>query len=56
MADGNCLFLKSLSPGIYKLRVKGYTNSTVSKIEFQGNQFAGPIGWNQTTTYVLKLK
>jgi hypothetical protein len=56
VADGNWLFLKPLSPGIHELRVKGDINSTVSKIEFQGNQFAGPIGWNQTTTYILKVK
>jgi len=56
VADGNWLFLKPLPPGIHKLIAKGDVNGNVSTIEFHGNQFAGPIGWNQTTTYILKVK
>ena len=55
VADGNWLFLKPLPPGIHKLEVKGDINGNASTTEFQGNQFAGPIGWNQTTTYILKV-
>lgn len=56
VADGNWFFLKPLPPGIHKLISKGDVNGNVSTIEFHGNQFAGPIGWNQTTTYILKVK
>lgn len=56
VADGNWLFLKPLPPGIHELIAKGDVNGNVSTIEFHGNQFAGPIGWNQTTTYILKVK
>jgi hypothetical protein len=56
VADGNWLFLKPLPPGTHQLRVKGDINSTSTKIEYRGSQFAGPIGWNQTTTYILNVK
>ena len=56
VADGNWLFIKPIPPGIHKLIAKGDVNGIVSTIEFHGNQFAGPIGWNQTTTYILKVK
>jgi hypothetical protein len=55
VADGNWLFLKPLPPGIHELAVKGDINKTASTTKIGGNQFAGPIGWNQTTTYILKV-
>jgi hypothetical protein len=55
VADGNWLFLKPLPSGIHKLTIKGDINMTDSTTKFSGNQFAGPIGWNQTTTYILKV-
>lgn len=55
VADGNWLFLKPLPSGIHELTVKGDINMTGSTTKFNGNQFAGPIGWNQTTTYILKV-
>lgn len=56
VADGNWLFLKPLPSGIHELTVKGDINMTGSTTKFSGNQFAGPIGWNQTTTYILKVE
>ena len=55
VSDGNWLFLKPLSPGIHKLIVKGDINITASLPKFHEDEFAGPIGWNQTTTYILKV-
>lgn len=51
VADGNWLFLKPLPPGKYELKVKGEIDSKVSVNETSGNEYNGPIGWNQTTTY-----
>lgn len=56
IADGNWLFLKPLSSGIHELKVKGFINSTIPTTTFQGNQYAGPIGWNQTTSYILNVR
>ncbi len=56
VADGNWLFLKSLPPGKYELKVKGEIDSKVSANETGGNEYSGPIGWNQTTTYNLWVK
>ncbi len=53
VADGNWLFLKPLPPGKYELKVKGEIDSKVSSNEVGGNEYDGPIGWNQTTTYTL---
>ncbi len=55
VSDGNWLFLKPLPAGIHELTVKGDINSTSSTTDFRGYEFAGPIGWNQTTTYILKV-
>jgi hypothetical protein len=52
VADGNWLFLKPLPPGKYELKVKGEIDR-VSSNELGGNEYNGPIGWNQTTTYIL---
>jgi len=58
VADGNWLFLKPLLHGKHELIVKGnlssITNTTANHI--LGNQDNGPIGWNQTTTYILLVK
>lgn len=53
VADGNWLFLKPLPAGKYELKVKGEIDSKVSSNELGGNEYDGPIGWNQTTTYNL---
>jgi hypothetical protein len=57
VADGNWLFLKHLSPGTHELKIKGDINSTAFEKtdQFNSNQYAGPLGWNQTTTYILKV-
>lgn len=56
IADGNWLFLKPLKSGIHELKVKGTINSTNPLATSNGNQYAGPIGWNETTTYILNVK
>lgn len=59
VADGNWLFLKPLPPGTHKLEIKGDINSTALKSPAQlskVDQYSGPVGWNQTTTYILKVK
>ena len=56
VADGNWLFLKPIPPGKYELKVKGEIDSKASAIETGGNEYSGPIGWNQTTTYNLWIK
>jgi hypothetical protein len=57
VADGNWLFLKPLPPGKYELKVKGEIDPKVSANETSdgGNEYNGPIGWNQTTTYNLLI-
>lgn len=55
VADGNWLFLKPPHSGTYELKAKGNINTT-STIEINGNQYNGPVGWNYTTTYILKVK
>ena len=60
VSDGNWIFLKPLPPGNYELKIKGNiktttnneTNSNIGKSEV----FAGPVGWNYTTTYMLSVK
>jgi hypothetical protein len=56
VADGNWLFLKPLPPGKYELKVKGEIDPKISVNETGGNEYNGPIGWNQTTTYNLLIK
>lgn len=58
VADGNWLFLKPLPPGTHELVIKGDINSTKLKNmdTSDTDQYSGPIGWNQTTTYILKVK
>ena len=57
IADGNWLFLKPLPPGIHELEIKGDINSTKLRNMDPADihQYSGPIGWNQTTTYILKV-
>lgn len=56
VADGNWLFLKPLPQGKYELKVKGEIDPIVSANETSGgNEYNGPIGWNQTTTYILLI-
>jgi hypothetical protein len=55
VADGNWLFLKPLTTGLHELTVKGDVNNNSSQGKFNEYQFAGPIGWDQTTTYVLNI-
>ncbi|HET6588881.1 MAG TPA: hypothetical protein VFG45_01825 [Candidatus Nitrosocosmicus sp.] len=56
VADGTWLFIKPLSPGIHVLKVKGDINPTTFENVTDANQYNGPIGWNQTTTYNLIIK
>ncbi|HET6589627.1 MAG TPA: hypothetical protein VFG45_05635 [Candidatus Nitrosocosmicus sp.] len=51
------LFLKPLTPGTHELMIKGDINSTKLKnMDISDtDQYSGPIGWNQTTTYILKV-
>ena len=62
VSDGNWIFLKPLPLGNYELAFKGniktitttnngYTNSNIDK-----DEFAGPVGWNYTTAYILTVK
>lgn len=55
VSDGNWLFLKPLPPGTHELIVKGDINSTKISSTFHGYEFAGPVGWNQTTTYIINV-
>jgi hypothetical protein len=59
VSDGNWVFLKPLSLGNYELKFKGNIKTTTNN-ETNGStdkdEFAGPIGWNYTTTYILNVK
>ena len=55
IADGNWLFLKPLPPGKYELKVKGEIDSNLSANQTGGDEYNGPIGWNQTTIYDLMV-
>ncbi len=59
VSDGIWLFLKPLPVGNYELKFKGDIK-TITNIN-GGNkdkydEFAGPLGWNYTTTYLLTVK
>ena len=58
VSDGIWVFLKPLYPGDYELKFKG--NIKTINDETNGSsdkdEFAGPVGWNYTTTYVLTIK
>jgi hypothetical protein len=66
IADGNCAFLKPLSPGIHKLifkggvqesKIVGTSNNNVSNSSGSGGtHFAFPSGWDFQTTYNLTVK
>ncbi|MGA7367951.1 MAG: hypothetical protein WBX01_02395 [Nitrososphaeraceae archaeon] len=53
VSDGNWLFLKPLPPGNYDLKLKG--NIAPSNNTGSSFAFAGPVGWNYTTTYRLTV-
>ena len=58
ISDGNWVFLKPLSPGVYELKFKGNIKTTNNETNgiTENDEFAGPIGWNYTTTYMLTVK
>lgn len=61
IADGNWVFIKPLPPGQYHLEFKGELKDKDKNKEL-GNaskfidEFAGPIGWNYSTTYILNIR
>ena len=58
VADGNWIFLKPLPAGIQELKIKGDINSTALRAldqSSEADQYSGPVGWNQTTTYILNV-
>ena len=59
VSDGNWVFLKPLPAGNYELKFKGNIKTIINN-QTNDNQdkdeFAGPIGWNYTTTYILTVK
>lgn len=60
ISDGIWVFLKPLLIGNYELKFKGnikiiannHSNGDLNKYD----EFAGPLGWNYTTTYLLSVK
>jgi hypothetical protein len=61
VSDGNWIFLKPLSLGTYELVFKRNiettnTNNETNSTTYKEDEFAGPIGWNYTTTYILIVK
>jgi hypothetical protein len=61
VSDGNWIFLKPLPLGNYELKFKGNiktttNNQTNDNTDKNDEEFAGPIGWNYTTTYILTVK
>ena len=58
VSDGIWVFFKPLHPGDYELKFKG--NVKIKNNETNGtpdqDEFTSPIGWNYTTTYILKIK
>jgi hypothetical protein len=62
VSDGNWIFLKSLPVDNYELKFKGNIKTTTTNNQTNGGpdkddeEFAGPIGWNYTTTYILTVK
>lgn len=59
IADGNWLFLKSLSPGVHKLIFEGGvqhpTKMEANSNNDTGGSFAFPSGWDFETTYDLTV-
>ncbi|MGD1836829.1 MAG: hypothetical protein ACPKPY_02070 [Nitrososphaeraceae archaeon] len=53
VSDGNWLFIKPLPPGTYELKFKGDLLNSVNNTD---EEFAGPFGWDQETTYILHIK
>lgn len=55
VSDGNWLFLRPLPPGNYELVLKGNIIDYSSNNIGSPFEFAGPVGWNYTTTYRLTV-
>ena len=59
ISDGNWVFLKPLPLGNYELKFKGNIKTTTNNDtngSINKDEFAGPVGWNYTTTYILTVK
>jgi hypothetical protein len=58
VSDGNWIFLKPLPTGTYKVILKGNIADNINENINNGSsfEFAGPVGWNYTTTYILTIK
>lgn len=55
VSDGNWLFLKPLPPGNYELILKGNIIDNSGNNFGSPSAFAGPVGWNYSTTYRLEV-
>lgn len=53
VSDGNWVFLKPLSIGQHEIKFKGEVNKTIGASD---SNFAGPIGWDYQTTYIVTIK
>jgi hypothetical protein len=53
VSDGNWVFLKPLSTGQHEIKFKGEVNKTIGASD---SNFAGPIGWDYQTTYIVTIK
>ncbi|MDX1371060.1 MAG: hypothetical protein R3321_01235 [Nitrososphaeraceae archaeon] len=58
ISDGYWMFLKPLPPGDYELKFKGNLKpiNDRTKDSKTDEEFAGPVGWNYTSTYLLTIK
>ena len=53
VADGNWVFLKPLGLGQHEIKFKGEVNKTISDSD---SNFAGPIGWDYQTIYIVTIR
>lgn len=53
VADGNWVFLKPLNVDQYNIKFKGEVIETIAT---SGSNFAGLIGWDYQTTYILTIR
>ncbi|HET7643574.1 MAG TPA: hypothetical protein VFK40_08705 [Nitrososphaeraceae archaeon] len=59
VSDGLWVFLKPLEVGNYELKFKGDVKNikyNETNDDSEKDEFAGPVGWNYTTTYILTVK
>lgn len=59
VSDGLWVFLKPLEVGNYELKFKGDVKNikyNETNDDSEKGEFAGPVGWNYTTTYILTVK